>query len=110
MNIQDIYSKESAEALLGTEEYRAEVYDDSPAYEVDIYDIGKYGGKWYEIRGQGCSCWGGEYSVDVDAGFDTLDELRKEITAEYGSTGTGYYAPLLEAWDVAFAAVPQELR
>lgn len=110
MNIQDIYSSEGAEELLGKCEYREEAYDGSEGYDVDIYDIGKYGGKWYEIRGQGCSCWAGEYTVDVDAGHDTLEGLREEFLAEYGRVDTTYYSELIEALEAAFSAVPQELR
>ena len=97
----DFYTKAEAEKILGgPEEYRAEVYDDSPEYEVDIHDIGKYGGKWFAIRATGCSCWGGEYSREAGP-FDTLDELRDYILGEYGKVETAYYQPLLDAWSVA---------
>lgn len=101
MSEQEFYSGEDAERVLGgPEEYREEVYDDSANYEVDIHDIGKYGGKWFWIKADGCSCWGGEY-YRRGGPFDTLEELRDSVWLEYGSVETDYYKELLEAWSIA---------
>lgn len=103
----EFYDRESAERILGgPEEYREEVYDDSPAYEVDITDIGKYGGKWFVIAARGCSCWSGEYYREAGP-FDTLDDLREYVWAEYGKVETDYYKPFLEAWKVALDKAAQ---
>lgn len=99
---EEFYSREDTEkALGGSEEYRAVVYDDSENYEVSIYDIGKYGGKWFVLRAQGCSCWGGEYWKEAGP-FSSLQEVRKYVYDEYGKVKTDYYSPLLRAWEVAF--------
>jgi hypothetical protein len=104
---RDFYSREGAEKELGgPEEYREQVYDDSANYEVDIHDIGKYGGKWFWITARGCSCWSGEYAKEAGP-FDTLDELRDHIWQEYGHVDTNYYKPLLDAWNIALDKAAQ---
>lgn len=101
--MEEFYGREDAEkALGGPQEYRAVVFDDSPDWEVDIQDIGKYGGKWFVLHAVGCSCWGGEYSKEAGP-FDTLYDVRKYIYDEYGKIETDHYKPMLRAWEVAFS-------
>lgn len=97
-----------AEKALGKEEYRVEVYDFEIDWTVDQTDLGKYGGSWYVLSADGCSCWAGEWTVEAGP-YEDLDGVRKYIHDEYGVQTSDYYEPFVEAWysaiDTAASAV-----
>lgn len=98
---QEFYDHNAEEFLGGRCTYRVAVADLSVAYDIDRYDLAQYGDKWFVLRANGCSCWGGEWGVEF-AG-DTLDEVREYITREYGTQLTDYYKGFMEDWSYALA-------
>lgn len=62
--------------------------DASEAYEVDYTEVWRSpDGRIQLVTASGCSCWGGEYSVQ-DGGFESVDALHKWL--DENDTDSGY--------------------
>lgn len=95
---QEFYSSNAEEVLGGRCTYRVSVYDlAAGTYDVDMFDLGQYGDKWFVLRANGCSCWGGEWGVEAGP-FDRLDDVRKFINDEYGTQVSDYYKEFVDEW------------
>jgi hypothetical protein len=95
---QEFYTSNAEEVLGGKCTYRQFVFDlQAGTYEVDMFDLAQYGDKWFVLRANGCSCWGGEWNVEAGP-FDRLDEVREYITKEYGTQVSDYYEEFVSEW------------
>lgn len=99
--MDEFYDSNAEEVLGGKCKYRATVADLSMAYEVDVFDLAKYGDKWFVLRANGCSCWGGEWGVEFSG--DSLESVREYVNSEYGIQLTEYYKDFMVDWSEAIA-------